>query len=249
MGSAGRFLTEEEYRNLWVGVLRGECGVNRPGIRPDPDAVTASQRRGWRGLALVALLGEMGLRIGEAVRVRWEALACALAGSPVVQLPAEICKGKRARQVIATPAARWALELWRSVGVPSDRPELWSSEVVVGFRAGGMGIRGGQKIVERFGHRYLGRRVGCHDLRRTFGDRVRRVADVRIAQLMLGHARLASTERYLSGSLAERLEAAVRIDALLWPDGFAVKGSVEGAPPPMPSEGQFVGLPGRPDKR
>jgi len=223
MGSAGRFLTDEEYRALWVGVLRGECGFDGTVASTDPLVVTRQGRRGWRSLALVALLGEMGLRIGEAVQVRWEAFAGALRGSPVVQLAAEICKGKRARQVIATPAAAWALRVWHGFVVtagPADGADGWP---VLGMWGRAVGVRGGQKIIERFGRRYVGRRVGCHDLRRTFGDRVRRVCDVRIAQLMLGHVRLASTERYLSGSLAERLQAAVRIDGVLWPDGFSVE--------------------------
>lgn len=222
MGSAGRFLTSEEYRKLWVGVLGGECGQKATLAKPDPVVLSARDRRGWRGLALVALLGEMGLRIGEAVQVRWEAFAAALGGSPVVQLPAEICKGRRPRQVIATPAAAWVLGCCRALRPASfvDSRPLLDLCAVQGASA--LGVRGGQKIIERFGRRYLGRPLGCHDLRRTFGDRVRRVSDVRIAQLMLGHARLSSTERYLAGSLAERLQAALRIDSVLWPEGFTV---------------------------
>lgn len=229
MGSAGRFLTADEYRALWLGILRGECGFEGSSSEVDALVVTRRRRRGWRGLALVALLGEMGLRIGEAVAVRWEALAGALKGSPVVQLPAGICKGKRARQVIGTPAAVWALGVWRSVLQAESLNDYAEQAAVVEYGAQGLGVRGGQKMIERFGRRYVGRQVGCHDLRRTFGDRIRRVSDVRIAQLMLGHERLASTERYLAGSLAERLDAAVRIDGVLWPDGFRAASPAGGA--------------------
>lgn len=222
MASAGRMLTSEEYRKLWVGVLRGECGFDGKGQLANPIWMSVTQRKGWRGLALVALLGELGLRIGEGVGVPWWVFDPVRRGEMVVQLPGEICKGGHSRQIVVTPAARWVLATWwglqpGEMGCGSQVLRLW-----VRGRYEDLGIRGGQKIVERFGRRYLGRRVGCHDLRRTFGDRVRRVSDVRIAQLMLGHVRLSSTERYLSGSWAERQSAAVSIDRELWPEGFTL---------------------------
>lgn len=222
MSSAGRMLTSEEYGSLWLGVLRGECGFDGTGRLPTPIAITATQRKGWRGLALVALLGELGLRIAEAVGVPWWVFDPVRRGEMVVQLPGEICKGGHSRQVMVTPAARWVLAAWWQYSAALERPAVRSATNVLGLAGAFLGIRGGQKIVERFGRRYLGRRVGCHDLRRTFGDRVRRVADVRIAQLMLGHVRLSSTERYLGGSWAERQSAAVSIDRELWPDGFTL---------------------------
>lgn len=223
MASAGRMLTSEEYRKLWVGVLRDECGVRDTAYQTEGLAVTRTHRRGWRGLALVALLGELGLRIAEAVGVPWWVFDPVRRGEMVVQLPGEICKGGHSRQVVVTPAARWVLAVWAGVGGWAKQSGYARGWNVVRCGDGELGVRGGQKIVERFGRRYLGRQVGCHDLRRTFGDRVRRVADVRIAQLMLGHVRLSSTERYLGGSLSERVSAGIEIDRDLWPDGFSLE--------------------------
>lgn len=230
MSSAGRLLTVAEYRALWVGVLRSECGAvqgNGFGIR---EGATARECQGWRGLAVLAMLGELGLRVGEAVQVTWNLLGPVRRGSPVLELPGDICKGGRGGVVVVTPAARWALAVWwlRLVGRTEDAPGKGDPVVWDGRTL--LGVRGVQKLVGRWGRRYIGRHVSPHDLRRTFGDRVRRVADVRIAQLMLRHARLSSTERYLGGDLTERIEAARKLAADVFELGVPDLATAEWAP-------------------
>jgi integrase len=216
---ARRILDVREYRGLLFGVLRHDCRWGDTVALPYGLSAGSREFCGWRSLAMVVLLGELGLRVSEAVGLEWAALSPALRGSPVVALPAWLCKGKRGREAVLTPVAWWALSCWAVVA-----EERWGdveSGWVLGQGASGRPYspRGVQKHVGKLGKRYVGEAITPHTLRRTFGDRCRRLGDLRLAQLALGHKRLASTERYLAGSLPERMRLAVETGRELWPGG------------------------------
>jgi len=209
--AARRMLTGEEYARLFWGVVKHECGrpVGSGGLLPSEP--TGREHRGLRALVLITLLGECGLRVGEAVTVRWSAVDGGLAGEPVFLLGAAAAKGRRSRHVVLTPIAAWVLTEWRAESMRSNE------HLVRGYVLGRSGARGpytaraAQLAVQMRGRRHLGCDITPHTLRRTFGERCRQHGDLRLAQLMLGHRRLASTERYLGGSVAECVELAARI--------------------------------------
>src|SRR5689334_4483671 len=65
-------------------------------------------------------------------------------------------------------------------------------------------------LVQRVGKRAgVSRRLHPHMLRHAFADQAARGADVRIAQSLLGHATLATTEAYLSTPPLDDLVAAL----------------------------------------
>lgn len=170
-----------------------------------------------RLVLLLALMGEAGLRVGECVGLKYDAFAPALRGSETITLPGALTKSKRARTVVVNRVLRYCAQVHVEYARQLSPPEWKPMQLVTCRRDLPMSVRGAQMAVVSAGRRYLGKEVWPHDLRRTFGDRCRRMGDVRIAQLDLGHARLATTQAYLDGSLAERLEVAEKRAEDLWP--------------------------------
>lgn len=214
-----RMLEPAEWGRLWWGLIRGEGLVNGGRRVREGAGLSRGQWRAWRHLAGLALMGECGLRVSEARFVCWRHVAAVLDGAAEFSLPSSVAKGGSERLVTATPAGVWALAWWYmvlgEVGVVD-----WAWHVVGGPGYGNAyTARGLQRVVQRLGLLYLGVRITPQTLRRTYGDRCRRAGDVRLAQLMLGHRRLSSTERYLGGSTAERRVVAARISGDLFPVG------------------------------
>jgi site-specific recombinase XerD len=149
--------------------------------------------------------------VGKGAKERWLPVLSELA--PVV---AEI-RGDVAHDEYVLPAQRF-----RDPGVNRQRRDyrrrrsseqaLWRLVALVGERAG------------------IPWRVKPHTMRHAFGDHVARLAgDVRVAQHLLGHATLGTTEAYLRHPTLDQL-------------ALAVEGVVFGAP----GERTFQGVTGRP---
>lgn len=183
-----------------------------------------------RDAMMIALYLYTGLRLEELIRIRWRQVDFSTgAHGELVQV---VRKGGKVMDIALTPAAHRELFAWRGrfveavgtdigdlgiipqtrsliVGSPLERPQrrrlviLWNRRVTAGvsvrdrvaLRAGAAGIT----------------HLRPHDLRRSFAGMLEdNGADMRDIQAALGHAQLATTERYLK----QRTKLAAAAEAL-----------------------------------
>lgn len=216
-GRRGVFLSDLDYRRLFWSAVAGRPteGCDRVALVFDGSLFTQWQRS--RLVLLLALMGEAGLRVGEAVGLGYETFRPALNGSESITLPASLTKMGRSRTMVVNRIVRYCALVHVEYARQLNEHDWQPDRLVTCRRSVPMSVRGAQGALVRAGHKYLGKAVWPHDLRRTFGDRTRRMSDVRIAQLELGHVRLETTQAYLDGSLAERLAVGVKRAEDLWP--------------------------------
>lgn len=176
--------------------------LDQPGQmnRPAQTGHTASHRDGKekhfiRDIALAELLYGSGLRISEAVGLNAEQLD--LPGHQVRVTG----KGNRERVCFLSDASIDALRLWlderQGMAAPGE------TALFVGARGRRLNRREGVRIISRLCARAgLKTPVSPHGLRHSFATHLLIAgADLRAVQELLGHARLATTERYTHLSL------------------------------------------------
>jgi integrase/recombinase XerC len=159
-----------------------------------------------RDRALLELLYATGVRVSEAIGLDWRD----------VDLPgrsaAVLGKGGKERLVPFGRPAEAALRAWREswdavrrVGAEAGEP------VFLNARGGRLTDRSARRIVERWVEEAaLARGVHPHTLRHTFATHLLEAgADLRAIQELLGHASLATTQRYTHVEI-ERLLAVYR---------------------------------------
>lgn len=154
----------------------------------------ARPMRNW-GMGMVML--EAGLRVGELVGLNVGDLV--VRGDPVRMLIVrrEIAKGSRERQIPVSTRLHGAIAelirvLWRG------HTELaWVPCWFCGQAARRLTTRQVESIVRAAGVAALGRPIHPHVLRHTFGTRIERVAGIRVAQELLGHSDIRTTQMYV----------------------------------------------------
>lgn len=147
-----------------------------------------------RDRALLELLYATGLRVGELVSLDWTA----------IDLPSRVLrvtgKGDKERMVpFGRPAAlalREWLAAWESLH-PVLEPS-GSEPVFLNYRGGRLSDRSVRRIIDRWVRRTaLARGVHPHTLRHTFATHLLEGgADLRTIQELLGHASIATTQKY-----------------------------------------------------
>jgi len=191
-----KFLSEAEWFQL-IGFVNsgGKCREWRgldcgDGLRP------SMQWRRVRDLVILLLLGEAGLRVGEATGLSWLEVRWANQWLRSIRIPAEVSKSHCERLVPIAPRLRGALShLWTIRGILG----LQMEEAYILTSLGGRGpllVRQIERLVGVAGQAALGRRVTPHMLRHTFATRLLSVTDLRTVQECLGHASVRSTEIY-----------------------------------------------------
>jgi len=181
-------------------LLLKELRAGRPG-----GPGTRQGTRNW-GMAMVML--EAGLRVGELVGL--DVADLVFQGAPVRTLivRGEIAKRHVERGVPVSVRLAGAIgELRRVVWGGWDgfmSVPAWTCGA--GWRR--ITSRQVESIVRRAGLAALGRPVHPHVLRHTFGTRMEHVGGIRVAQALLGHASIRTTEIYCHPG-ADRLLAAV----------------------------------------
>jgi site-specific recombinase XerD len=160
------------------------------------DAIPGDSPVGLRDRALVELLYASGARIAEACGLTLAALDL---GQAQVLLDG---KGGKERIVPIGRAAREALDDY----LRSARPLLLAASgqagpadaiVLRGDRGGPLGTRDARTLIERIGRRAGVGHVTPHTLRHSFATHLLEGgADLRVVQELLGHASLATTQRY-----------------------------------------------------
>lgn len=176
-----------------------------------PDPATA---RGRRDLAILELLYGTGVRVSELVGLD---LADLNAGSRIVRV---LGKGGKERVVPFGEVAADALRSWLAA-----RPELAAaagggsgnggSALFLNARGGRLSDRSVRTIVRRYlgeaGIAHLAGQATPHTLRHAFATHLLdRGADLRAIQELLGHATLATTQKYTQVSTARLFEVYAR---------------------------------------
>lgn len=142
------------------------------------------------------LMLEAGLRIAEALALRWESIVHANQPMHTLVMPAAICKYKRTRNLpINARLADMIYRTWdhgcKFLGL---LPPMFISQPAA--HRPPITPRTIQRQILETGITNLGRRVTPQLLRHTFATQLARVTDLRHVQEALGHARITTTQIY-----------------------------------------------------
>jgi integrase/recombinase XerD len=167
-----------------------------------------------RDRALLEVLYGTGARVSEVVGLNLGDVAAAVEGSDLPLLRV-LGKGDKERVVPLGGLARTALAEWLSGrGRPLLEPKRWRSRgdaeaVFLNARGGRLSRVGVFGVVKKYAGRVgLAEKVSPHVLRHSCATHMLgRGADVRVVQELLGHASIATTQRYTKVS-AEHLRRA-----------------------------------------
>jgi integrase/recombinase XerC len=155
-----------------------------------------------RDRALLELLYGSGLRVGEVAGLTLDRVDLSR-GRVLVR-----GKGDKEREVPMSEFAIDAIDAWLSRG--RARLAAPSSDALfLNRKRGPLATRDIRRVVERYGARLLpGRRVTPHTLRHSFATHLLEGgADIRAVQELLGHASVATTQRYTHVSRARLFDA------------------------------------------
>lgn len=138
------------------------------------------------GLGTGMRIGEMvSLKVGDVRDGRGEIVSS-------VRLEKHSTKGKKSREVYLSQQARVELMTYLKTRRVLDSTPLFPSE-----KGGSLGPNTAVKVVKRMFDMAGLRGVSSHSLRRTHANALRRRGvDLKVIQEQLGHASLATTERY-----------------------------------------------------
>jgi site-specific recombinase XerD len=170
--------------------------------RPSPERTPLERAVILRDRAVLELLYGSGLRVGEVASLTLDGVDLDR-GRVLVR-----GKGDKEREVPMSDYAVDALDRWLSAGRPTMAGEDGRSMFFnrKGKPFSGRDIRA---MVEQYAGRLLpGRRVSPHTLRHSFATHLLEGgADIRAVQELLGHASVATTQRYTHVSRARLFEA------------------------------------------
>lgn len=157
----------------------------------------------WRDRAIIELLYSSGLRVGELIALDWADVDCELQLVHVRH-----AKGGKERLVPVGEVALRALDQWRR----HQPPDSGAGAIFTNQRGGRLSRRAVELIV---GKRLLASGLGTpatpHTLRHSFATHLLdHGADLRAIQEMLGHASLATTQRYTHVSVQRLKEVYAR---------------------------------------
>jgi tyrosine recombinase XerC len=156
-----------------------------------------------RDKAILELFYATGIRVSELVGIETGDIHF---GERLVRVRG---KGRKERIVPFGSKARQALEAYRRV-----RPELAAKAGAAGTEAFFLNYRGGRlttRSVQRMFRKYIrrtavARKISPHSLRHSFASHLLgRGADLRVIQELLGHASLATTQKYTHVDLKQLL--------------------------------------------
>jgi site-specific recombinase XerD len=171
---------------------------------PDPGTVDDLDRAiALRDRAILELLYGSGLRVGEVAGLTVDGVD--LDRGRVLVLG----KGDKERELPLSDPSRGAIRAWIRDGRPRMLHEAPSAALFLNRRGAQVGARDVRRLVGRYGNAALaGRRVTPHTLRHTFATHLLEGgADIRAVQELLGHASVATTQRYTHVSRSRLFEA------------------------------------------
>ncbi|HLH76807.1 MAG TPA: tyrosine recombinase XerC [Candidatus Binataceae bacterium] len=181
-----------------------------PAVLPERDIPTligtvaaTDEAAAWRDRAIIELLYSCGLRVGELVALDWGDVDYDLQLVHVRQ-----AKGGKERLVPVGEVALRALDQWH----PHQPAALATGAIFTNQRGGRLSRRAVELIVhQRLQASGLGTPATPHTLRHSFATHLLdHGADLRAIQEMLGHASLATTQRYTHVSVQRLKEVYAR---------------------------------------
>jgi integrase/recombinase XerC len=184
-------------------VLRPGEAASLVEIATDPDDASPVDRAiALRDRALLELLYGSGLRVGEVTGAAVDRVDLDRARIQVMG------KGAKAREVPISDFAADAIAAWLRRGRPVLATHAGGA-LFVGRRGRPMDTRDARRVVERYARDVApGRRVTPHTLRHSFATHLLEGgADIRAVQELLGHASVATTQRYTHVSRSRLFEA------------------------------------------
>jgi integrase/recombinase XerC len=195
-------LGRPKVANRLPGVLRPREAADLMETPNAADDASALERSvALRDRAILELLYGSGLRVAEVAGLTVDRLDLARGRVTVMG------KGSKEREVPLSDPAREALETYLRRG----RRELSDGSPSAFFnrRRRPIGTRDIRRLVGRYGERTLGgRHVTPHTLRHSFATHLLEGgADIRAVQELLGHASVATTQRYTHVSRTRLFEA------------------------------------------
>lgn len=185
-------------------VLRpGEAARLVEAPMPDEGADERATAVALRDRALLELMYGSGLRVGEVCGLTLDRLD--LDRRRVLVLG----KGSKEREVPLSDHALVALRQYLREGRPRMAPRTASAGLFFNRRRKPITPRDVRAMVEQYGAETLsGRRVSPHTLRHSFATHLLEGgADIRVVQELLGHASVATTQRYTHVSRRRLFEA------------------------------------------
>lgn len=172
--------------------------------------LTAAQLHSIRDSTMITTALFTGLRNAELIGLTIECIAPYTEVSTVLELPAQIAKGHRPRQIPLHPDLRAKLQnflCWKEENYEPLHPD--SPLFLSKFRKQPLSTRDFQRIVNHLSKTAIHRRIHPHTLRHTFATRALRMSNLRVTQKLLGHANVQTTQRYTHPS-TDDMEKAIR---------------------------------------
>lgn len=170
---------------------------------PGSDADARERALALRDRALLELMYGSGLRVGEVCGLTLDRVD--LGRGRVLVLG----KGSKEREVPLSDHAVVALRRYIRTARPQISPDPAPQMLFFNRRKNPMSPRDVRRLVGRYGGRELsGRRVTPHTLRHSFATHLLEGgADIRVVQELLGHASVATTQRYTHVSRTRLFDA------------------------------------------
>lgn len=174
-------------------------------LEEGPSSIKRIQK--YRNYAIIRLMLEAGLRVGEVSKLRISDLF--LAGEPknTLHVRAAIAKNKRERYIPLTPALQTAARTlsrlaWSLTAIHADGFAFSGDNYSVSLTT-----RQIERIVSHSSTQSLGFAITPHVLRHTFASRLLRVSNIRVVQELLGHSSVQTTQIYTHPNAQDAREA------------------------------------------
>lgn len=161
-----------------------------------------------RDYTLVLLAIDTGLRLNEIRLLLQSDLWKFDAPVNTIFVREEIAKGNRPRAVPTTDRLRFRIEHLHRHFWSAHKALLPAYAFFAATPAIPMSPRTIQRMIQEAGQHSLGRQVTPHMLRHTFASRVLKVSNLRVVQMLLGHASIQTTQLYTHPD-ADDLTAAI----------------------------------------
>lgn len=156
---------------------------------------TLDQKR-MRNYAMVVLMLDAGLRVGELVQLRLSDLIAEHKAVTTLVLRAEITKTKVERLIPCTQRIIETAEtVFENLYEWSDvTGEKYAFRKPHSFKP--ITVRTVQLLIKKCSKMAIGRKITPHTLRHTFATRLMQKTNIRVVQRLLGHKSITSTQVY-----------------------------------------------------